>query len=706
MKFLAETHDPRTQPALAKAPQGLRDGQDRRRGARRLRVDQRDGQGRGEARPDASSTSSGTSSPVPPLEDEQPAPLPGAARRHRQVKDPSYGDKAIDKLKAPVPPNPSVDSRRTSSSGGSSRAIQVISELKYTKAVKQLIVALLTPTKTATLGATSSSRSSRWRRPPSRSSSRRSTAATPTTNAREALGRQDEHRRHRRRARASSAGPAGRDAILAALPERRHRHVAHRARAGAHADAERPAHRAGVPRHVQEDALGRIGRAARRAQPAHRARAGVGQLLRPEAHADWLLKEMKGAPDYAGRAVQLEAEAKLMTPDKQDDVAGGADGAQEGDAGRRVRPGPERCATRESARSTSATTDASCYLGILDEPIPVVAADGVLQAGQGHVDGGHLRRRQRGGDARARCCRRCDKVKNTGARIALVRGHRRAGARGRRRGGRRARQDRRADTKAGRQGPHGPRTTRSRRSPGACACAPSREQAAGRGSVAMIRLDVTQGPTRGARHESSADVVRIGRAADNDVVLARRAGLGRARAHRLRRGEVPAARPALDERHGRRARRSERIALDDAHGRELALEAGDVVELGAGERGGAPGGRRSPRTTRATRASSRCARSTSSARPSRRSSATASRLRALYDVQKRIGGADGPERRPRRDLRRRLRAGAGRDARHRRAARGRRRARSSYVPIVTRVRGQRGRRRSPSRSRAASSARS
>ena len=35
----------------------------------------------------------------------------------------------------------------------------------------------------------------------------------------------------------------------------------------------------------------------------------------------------------------------------------------------------------------------------------------------------------------------------------------------------------------------------------------------------MIRLEVMDGPAQGARHESSSEVVRIGRAADSDVVL-------------------------------------------------------------------------------------------------------------------------------------------------------------------------------------------
>ena len=184
-------------------------------------------------------------------------------------------------------------------------AVQVISELQYTKAVKPLVVALLTPTKTSTLGATHPVRA------PQDGEGRRAGAhqgaqrrATPTTrSAGEACGDdKSEHRRRRRACSRHSVAPAGRDAILAALPRRRHRHGAHRARAGARADAERPARRAGVPRRVQEahlglDATTLLGQLKPRIALAQQSANFYDPKL-----IDWLLKEMKARAGLRGRS--------------------------------------------------------------------------------------------------------------------------------------------------------------------------------------------------------------------------------------------------------------------------------------------------------------------------------------------------------------------------------------------------------------------
>ena len=99
----------------------------------------------------------------------------------------------------------------------------------------------------------------------------------------------------------------------------------------------------------------------------------------------------------------------------------------------------------------------------------------------------------------------------------------------------------------------------------------------------MIRLDVTQGLARGTRHESSADVVRLGRAAGNDLVLpdehvsgehARIVSAGTSYLLRDLRSTNGTAvvRGGAAHRAGRRATAA-----------SCALEPGDVVELGAGD---------------------------------------------------------------------------------------------------------------------------
>ena len=169
----------------------------------------------------------------------------------------------------------------------------------------------------------------------------------------------------------------------------------------------------------------------------------------------------------------------------------------------------------------------------------------------------------------------------------------------------------------------------------------------------MIRLDVTQGlATRRAPRVVGGRRPHRARRRQRRRP-ARRARVGRARAHRLRRREVPPARPALDQRHGGRARRASASRSTTRNGREVAARGGRRRRARRGRARRA----RSPVTiaedAEATRASSRCARSTSSARAESAIERDASRLRALYDAQKRIGAADGPERRARRHLRRR-----------------------------------------------------
>jgi transcriptional regulator with GAF, ATPase, and Fis domain len=209
----------------------------------------------------------------------------------------------------------------------------------------------------------------------------------------------------------------------------------------------------------------------------------------------------------------------------------------------------------------------------------------------------------------------------------------------------------------------------------------------------MIRLEVTHGLSKGSHHESSADVVRLGRAAGNDLVLpdefvsSEHARVVAAEdSYRLR---------DLRSTNGTAIVRGERrIALDDGNGREVRLEPGDVVELGDGENvvrlavtisedrdAEAPRVLAMRKIDELGRAESTVERDDG-------------RLRTLYDVQKRIGGAQ--------DLNEVLAAIC--DAAFALVAGAthvtvvlreddeeiRRGGVSGYVPIVTRVRGQQG----------------
>src|SRR5580704_17696375 len=97
----------------------------------------------------------------------------------------------------------------------------------------------------------------------------------------------------------------------------------------------------------------------------------------------------------------------------------------------------------------------------------------------------------------------------------------------------------------------------------------------------MIRLEVTHGGARGLRHESSADVVRLGRAGDNDVILPDEHVSGE-HAGIVSAGETYTLRDLRSTNGTAVLRGDRRVALDDGNGRELPLEGGDVVELGSG----------------------------------------------------------------------------------------------------------------------------
>jgi Nif-specific regulatory protein len=155
----------------------------------------------------------------------------------------------------------------------------------------------------------------------------------------------------------------------------------------------------------------------------------------------------------------------------------------------------------------------------------------------------------------------------------------------------------------------------------------------------MIRLEVTEGVARGSRHESSADVVRLGRALGNDLVLPDELVSGE-HARIVFGGDRYLVRDLRSTNGTAVVRAERRIALDDANGREMQLEQGDVLELG--------GGGRVVRlaVTIADDADRDDARVLAIRRIDELGPAESaverdtSRLRALYEVQKRIGAAE------------------------------------------------------------------
>jgi transcriptional regulator with GAF, ATPase, and Fis domain len=152
----------------------------------------------------------------------------------------------------------------------------------------------------------------------------------------------------------------------------------------------------------------------------------------------------------------------------------------------------------------------------------------------------------------------------------------------------------------------------------------------------MIRLEVTQGLAKGSRHESSADVVRIGRAAGNDVVVPDEHVSGE-HARIVLAGERYVLRDLRSTNGTAVVRGGDRLPLAESAAREVELEPGDVIELGGGDRVVRIEVRvedeDSPARVIAVRRIDELGRAQSTVERDD------GRLHALYDAQKRIGSA-------------------------------------------------------------------
>ena len=152
----------------------------------------------------------------------------------------------------------------------------------------------------------------------------------------------------------------------------------------------------------------------------------------------------------------------------------------------------------------------------------------------------------------------------------------------------------------------------------------------------MIRLEVPRGQQTGKVCESSADLVRIGRAEGNDVLLGDELVSGE-HAQIFFDGERYLLRDQRTTNGTFVVRGPERIAVDDGVGREVPLETADVIELGTGE------GTVSLTLALTIDETARVVapRTIDDFAPAEiRVERDAGSLRALYEAQKAIGGAD------------------------------------------------------------------
>ncbi len=416
IKFLAETHDPRTQPALAKALKDFEMG----------KTDD-------EVRVSCESINAMAKAGVklePTLLAELWNVFAGFKLSKAQsqrlyqalheaivnVHEPSYGDKAIEKLKAPVLPD-NQDSQKDQLSWWQLTSVQVISDLRYTKACKPLIVALLTPTKTATLGATIQFALLKMAKDAEPELIKALNGQDPDyTKAAE--GFEDKSNIGViARVLAQLGRPKGRDAMLDALP-------------GADTDTARTELAQALP---QMPADGRV-------VPAYlaaynkltwdstdkllaplKSRAALAQqsanFYDPKL-VDWLVKEMKKSPDYTAKLLQLEPALKLMTLDRRADVADAMAKVKK-EAPADIFAQAQQMYDGASGALDQCKSDINCYMSILDQPIPRSPATANWKA----IKSTWMAVILGGANAtatRAALLKHVEKVKNTGARIALV----------------------------------------------------------------------------------------------------------------------------------------------------------------------------------------------------------------------------------------------------------------------------------------------
>jgi len=415
MKFLAETHDTRTQPAIAKALSSFEMG--KTDDEARVSCDSINAMVKNGVKIDQSVVdnlwtvfagfhlSKTTSQRL----------YQGLHDAILGVKDPSYGDKAVTMIKVPVPPNPSVDVQKDQLMWWQSTAVQVISDLQYKNAIHPLIVALLSPTKTATLGAKIQFALLKMAKDAEPELIKALNGTDPDYAAQ---GPWDDKTNIGVVAEvlAIIGRPAGRDAILAALPGAdtgTSRTELAQALTQMPNDARNePAFLDTYKKVPWDDQDTLLGALTPRIALAQQSAKFYDPKLVP-----WLIKEMKGAPDYSARLVQLEAEAKLMTPDTQDDVAATLPGIKKETPADGYTKVQAMYDAMNSALS-KCKQDASCYLSILDEPIPVSPSTAyykqVKATWMAVIYGS-----SNAAATRSALAAKLPKVTNTGARIAI-----------------------------------------------------------------------------------------------------------------------------------------------------------------------------------------------------------------------------------------------------------------------------------------------
>jgi Nif-specific regulatory protein len=153
----------------------------------------------------------------------------------------------------------------------------------------------------------------------------------------------------------------------------------------------------------------------------------------------------------------------------------------------------------------------------------------------------------------------------------------------------------------------------------------------------MVKLEITRGLHAGREVSSGAEQIRIGRAPDSDVLL-EDDHVSSDHARVLHSGDRYLLQDLRSTNGTALVRRGVRVVLDDSIGREAALETDDVIELGAGDKVVAL---KVTLPSEAEDAQVLAVRPIAEIEPTTTTIESDGRLRILYDAQKRIGAIEG-----------------------------------------------------------------
>jgi hypothetical protein len=282
------------------------------------------------------------------------------------VSDPSYGPKAVEKLTPPVDPK-NVDNVRDQLQFWQLTSVQVLGELRYVPAVKPLVVVLLTPTK-KDLQATVNSALLRIGKDSDAALIAALSGTDPDYAKSEALWDQKAWVAVVGDELATISRPEGRDAVLAALAAAdndTNRTVLAQSLVKFPSDPRLiPAFLATYKQLAPNTSIDMMGGAN-----AHGILAQASAMFFDPTLTEWLVKEIASAKGDEADAMQLlalESAIKLMTPAQKASV--GASVAKEGT------PREKDMFARAGALLDKCASDPSCYLTALDQPVPSTPA--------------------------------------------------------------------------------------------------------------------------------------------------------------------------------------------------------------------------------------------------------------------------------------------------------------------------------------------